>query len=92
MLNTAPAPTTTTKMNQRSQAWIAGPVVGGLAGVIIFLLVAWFLFRMRRTKQGRHEVHGESTKKSELEVKALPQELDGQGQNRQPVELPTNCL
>ncbi|KAI0429005.1 hypothetical protein F5Y09DRAFT_311472 [Xylaria sp. FL1042] len=72
-----------------SRAWIAGPVVGSVAGVAILILLSWWL--LFRPKQNRgYEVHGESALKSELEAKSQPQELDSHEQNRSPVELEGN--
>ncbi|KAI1185668.1 hypothetical protein F5B17DRAFT_406901 [Nemania serpens] len=89
--NPTPA-NTTIESKPKSQAWIAGPVIGGIAGVAILLLAAWFLFRLNKNSQETYEVHGETAIKSELEVKPQAQELDGQERGRQPVELHGNCL
>ncbi|KAI1741710.1 hypothetical protein F4680DRAFT_414811 [Xylaria scruposa] len=89
---TSPIDTTETNSTQRNRAWVAGPVVGGVAGILILIVVAWVVLRAKRNRNGKkhHELHGESAIKSELEVKLQPQELDGQEQRRQPVELPGN--
>ncbi|KAI1274421.1 hypothetical protein F5Y07DRAFT_373075 [Xylaria sp. FL0933] len=69
-----------------SRAWIAGPVVGGVAGIAILVLLTWWLL-VRSKKNASHEVHGESAIKSELEAKHQPQELESHEPNRSPVEL-----
>ncbi|KAI3329796.1 hypothetical protein F4824DRAFT_372270 [Ustulina deusta] len=77
----------------RSQAWVAGPIIGAVAGVTILLVATWLLFRLRKEKESkrrRHELNGESALKSELESKIPPQELGVQGQDGQPVELPSS--
>ncbi|KAI1347730.1 hypothetical protein F5Y01DRAFT_307352 [Xylaria sp. FL0043] len=71
---------------QSSRSWIAGPVVGGVAGIAILVLVTWWLL-LRSKKNESHEVHGESALKSELEAKHQPQELDSHETSRSPVEL-----
>ncbi|KAI0809434.1 hypothetical protein GGR55DRAFT_649934 [Xylaria sp. FL0064] len=71
---------------QSSRAWIAGPVIGGVAGIAILVLVTWWLL-FRSKENESHEVHGESAIKSELEAKHQPQELDSHEPNRSPVEL-----
>ncbi|KAI0408293.1 hypothetical protein F4802DRAFT_549260 [Xylaria palmicola] len=76
---------------QRSLAWVAGPVIGGVAGVVVLLLLGWLLLRAKRerdTQRRRCEVHGESVLKAELEAKLQPQELDSRERDRSPVELP----
>ncbi|GAW17611.1 hypothetical protein ANO14919_070700 [Xylariales sp. No.14919] len=95
VINTAtasgPASTVMSDSTQRSQAWVAGPVIGAVAGVAILLLGTWLLFRVKRKrglKRKGHELHGESALKSELESTVPPQELDGQEQDRGPAELP----
>lgn len=88
-----PATTEPSRDTQHSQAWIAGPVVGAVAGVSILALAVWLLFRARLYRKRRrtvHEIHGEPALKSELEAKYPPQELDGGERTRHPVELPTN--
>ncbi|KAI1747197.1 hypothetical protein F4782DRAFT_521964 [Xylaria castorea] len=85
--------TAESESTQSNRAWVAGPVIGGVTGIVILLLVAWVLFRAKRNRERKrkgHELHGESSLKSELEVKLDPQELDGQEQSRQPVELPSS--
>ncbi|OTA98978.1 hypothetical protein M426DRAFT_27948 [Hypoxylon sp. CI-4A] len=61
-----------------SQAWIAGPVVGSVAGVAMVALGGFLLWRRRRfTRKGRqkHELHGNTAIKSELDPTTRPQEL-----------------
>ncbi|KAI0553956.1 hypothetical protein F4679DRAFT_580125 [Xylaria curta] len=89
---TSPIDTTESNSTQRNRAWVAGPAVGGVAGILIMAVVVWVVLRVKRNRNGKrhHELHGESAFKSELEVKLEPQELDGQEQRRQPVELPGN--
>ncbi|KAI0096715.1 hypothetical protein GGR51DRAFT_567042 [Nemania sp. FL0031] len=77
------------KGTEKSLAWIAGPIIGGVAGVVIILLAAWLCMKRRRRRG--HEVHGDSAFKSELEVKPQPQELDARGQSERPAELPSNA-
>ncbi|TRX92296.1 hypothetical protein FHL15_006911 [Xylaria flabelliformis] len=89
---TSPTDIAESKSIPRNRTWVAGPVVGGVAGIVILLVVAWVVLRAKRNRNGKkhHELHGESAIKSELEVKLRPQELDGREQKRQPVELPGN--
>ncbi|KAI0539108.1 hypothetical protein GGR58DRAFT_525333 [Xylaria digitata] len=90
---TPQVPETGSDAIQRGQAWVAGPVIGGVAGVAILILATWLLFRVRRKRSLRrkaNELHGESALKSELEVKVPPQELDGREEERRSVELPNN--
>ncbi|OTA66158.1 hypothetical protein K449DRAFT_463187 [Hypoxylon sp. EC38] len=81
-----------------NRAWIAGPVVGGVAGVSIVALGGLLLWR-RRQKQLqasiRPELHGIDAIKSEMEVPNRPQELDankGAGHNDEPQELAAERL
>ncbi|KAH8160534.1 hypothetical protein CIB48_g7718 [Xylaria polymorpha] len=97
-----PIATTKSEGTQSNRAWVAGPVIGGVAGIVILFFVSWLLFRAKKNKDSKrngHELHEESALKSELEVKLKPQELeakprpqelDAQEHNRQPVELPDN--
>ncbi|KAJ8122150.1 hypothetical protein O1611_g9915 [Lasiodiplodia mahajangana] len=86
-----PVDTPTPESTQRSRAWIAGPVIGGVVGVVVILVAVWLLLRVKRKRRRGYEVHGDSAFKSELEVKAQPQELDGQGPSQRPAELPSNA-
>ncbi|KAF2735358.1 hypothetical protein EJ04DRAFT_214138 [Polyplosphaeria fusca] len=36
-----------TEPKEKSQAWIAGPVIGGIAGAALFTTLGWFLYRRR---------------------------------------------
>ncbi|KAI0395503.1 hypothetical protein F5Y17DRAFT_192637 [Xylariaceae sp. FL0594] len=78
--------------HEENLAWLAGPIIGGVAGLmIIALLPSWFLFRRRR-KRARGpeaELHGESAHKAELEVKDEPQELEAE---RDPQEFEAPVL
>ncbi|KAI0481804.1 hypothetical protein F4859DRAFT_476053 [Xylaria cf. heliscus] len=90
--NLGPTATEESKTARRNQKWVAGPVVGGVAGIAILLLVTWALIRAKRNKDRKrkgHELHGESALKSELETIEQPQELDGREQRKQPIELPS---
>ncbi|KAI0196418.1 hypothetical protein F4808DRAFT_463917 [Astrocystis sublimbata] len=91
---TASIPTdTATNKNKMSQAWLAGPIVGAVAGAGIILFATLFLLRLRKRNMGKrndHELHGESGLKSELEAKDKPQELNGQILDVQPAELPAH--
>ncbi|KAI3324162.1 hypothetical protein HD806DRAFT_494281 [Xylariaceae sp. AK1471] len=87
----SPTSTPSDMGTQRSQAWIAGPVAGGVAGVAILLLVVWLLFRMRKNRASKrrgHELHGETAIKVEMGVEDQPQEFDASEQARPPYELP----
>ncbi|KAI8946444.1 hypothetical protein F4801DRAFT_583366 [Xylaria longipes] len=90
-----PIATAKSESTQSSRAWVAGTVVGGVAGIAILFIVAWALFRSKRNRNSKlkgHELHGESVLKSELEVKPEPQELDAEEQRKQPAELPSNTF
>ncbi|KAI1385511.1 uncharacterized protein F4822DRAFT_445456 [Hypoxylon trugodes] len=61
-----------------SRAWIAGPVVGSVAGVLLIALGGLFLWRRgRKQRQIRtdNELHG-NTVKTEMDAPNRPQELD----------------
>ncbi|GAP92924.1 putative glycoprotein X [Rosellinia necatrix] len=76
-----------TASSQRSRAWVAGPVIGGVVGAGALILVAWLFIRAQRSRHRRrlgHELHGEAALKSELEVKHPPQELAGEELERPP--------
>ncbi|KAJ3573534.1 hypothetical protein NPX13_g4667 [Xylaria arbuscula] len=77
-----------------SRGWIAGAVIGSVAGTIVVLLAAWFLLQLikKRNNSKGQELHGESALISELDNKTKPQELHAQGENMHPVELPGNDL
>ncbi|KAI1362891.1 hypothetical protein F5Y08DRAFT_310881 [Xylaria arbuscula] len=85
---------TTSRNFQSSRAWIAGPVIGAIAGAAILLIATWFMFRLikKRNSPNGQELHGESALVSELDHKIKPQELHGKGENTHPVELPGSAF
>ncbi|KAI5919427.1 hypothetical protein F4810DRAFT_687386 [Camillea tinctor] len=78
--NVSSTETAITLSETRSQAWIAGPIVGSVAGVALILLTIMLLWQRKR-KRARsstaQELHGETAKKSELHGTTAPQEIDG---------------
>ncbi|KAJ5174273.1 uncharacterized protein N7482_000150 [Penicillium canariense] len=62
------ASTTSTSESNSSKAWIAGAVVGPVAGVAVIAGLAWFMFR-------RKQKETESEKSQEQIYTDLPQEL-----------------
>jgi hypothetical protein len=83
-LTTAPTTTpTTTPSPIVNRAWIAGPVIGGLAGLAIILFLAWWISRRRQKKKSEFdntpELRGDTTVDPELHGNALPSEagIDG---------------
>ncbi|KAI1409276.1 hypothetical protein F5Y13DRAFT_170556 [Hypoxylon sp. FL1857] len=77
-----------------SRAWIAGPVVGGVAGVSLVALGGLLLWRRRgKARQApiNSELHGDDVVKTEMEVPIQPQELDAPSSlanHNEPHELP----
>ncbi|KAI1773305.1 hypothetical protein F4818DRAFT_123742 [Hypoxylon cercidicola] len=66
-------------MEPQSRSWIAGPIVGGLAGLLIVGIGALLLWRRRqKLAKGKtgFELHGDSAIKSEMEVPNHPRELE----------------
>ncbi|KAK8074776.1 hypothetical protein PG997_009439, partial [Apiospora hydei] len=77
--------------DHRNQAWIAGPVLGSLAGAALLLTTAILLSRRRRKANGRHDGGNDAADKPQLHSDCiptpLPTELDD-SETRPPVELP----
>ncbi|KAI0836952.1 hypothetical protein F5Y06DRAFT_305018 [Hypoxylon sp. FL0890] len=80
-----PSPTPSPEPSESpNRAWIAGPVVGGVAGASIIMLGGLFLWRRRRRSHQasiRHELPSNDVVKSEMEVPDRPQELDASDVN-----------
>ncbi|KAI6083428.1 hypothetical protein F4821DRAFT_244870, partial [Hypoxylon rubiginosum] len=91
---TVPKPTNTDVMDfiqPHSRAWVAGPIVGGVAGLLIAGIGSFLLWRRRRRRFTDIELHGDSAIKSEMEVPNHPHELEAGvplAQDHEPQELP----
>jgi hypothetical protein len=70
------APKTSVPSQVSSHAWIAGPVIGSLAGVATLLLVLIYFLRRRRPKPAQSEVLQDKPQLDGQEVK--PKEVAGQ--------------
>ncbi|KAI1121873.1 hypothetical protein F5Y10DRAFT_255371 [Nemania abortiva] len=93
--STNPTGTTMSDNSHGIRAWLAGPVIGSIAGAVVIMLAVWFLFRIikrRRNDLKGHELHGQSALVLELEQKIKALEMHGQGENTHPVELPGNAF
>ncbi|KAI0382405.1 hypothetical protein F5Y04DRAFT_252611 [Hypomontagnella monticulosa] len=59
-----------------NSAWIAGPVVGGVAAVALAALGGFIIWRRKWKGKTNFELHGETAEKSELGATHPPQELE----------------
>ncbi|KAK8016422.1 hypothetical protein PG993_014611 [Apiospora rasikravindrae] len=71
---------------RRSQAWIAGPVLGSLAGAAIILVTVIFLFRRRKKLRIRGD--DEPGDKSQLHSDCIPKPELENSEKKAPIELP----
>ncbi|KAI1398948.1 hypothetical protein F4819DRAFT_466676 [Hypoxylon fuscum] len=74
---TPPTSVSTELVQHPSRAWIAGPAVGGFAGLLVVGLGGLLLWRRRhKVYKTEAELHGETAIKSEMEVPNHPRELE----------------
>ncbi|KAI4864068.1 hypothetical protein F4820DRAFT_424894 [Hypoxylon rubiginosum] len=88
-----PRPTSTEFVQSQNRAWVAGPVVGGLAGLLIAGIGSLFLWRRKRKRLTESELHGDSAIKSEMDVPNHPRELEANNplvDHHEPQELPAD--
>ncbi|KAI2616764.1 hypothetical protein GGR54DRAFT_608827 [Hypoxylon sp. NC1633] len=69
--------TEVTETAETEQYWLPGTVVVSIVVALIIAWVAIFIWRKKTSAPDRHELHGESAEKIEMDAPIRPQELEG---------------
>ncbi|KAF5672302.1 cell wall protein [Fusarium heterosporum] len=97
--NTAEATLSANRDTESSKAWIAGPVVGGIIGLVLLLIGAYLFGRRRANRngvedrdgsEGRYQLHSDSMNVSSPEKGHFPAVHEMHGSTPQPAEMAVN--